>query len=74
MWFRDGTRREAKRLGISGYAKNLPNGDVEVLATGDDAALRSLAVWLHEGPPMASVSEVTEQPVERQEHQGFAVG
>ena len=32
VWFRDSARREAERLGISGYARNLPNGDVEVLA------------------------------------------
>jgi len=35
VWFRDSTRREALKLGITGYAKNLANGDVEVLAEGD---------------------------------------
>jgi len=61
VWFRDSTRREALKLGISGYAKNLPNGDVEVLANGDEAALDSLCQWLHEGPPMARVSSVREE-------------
>lgn len=61
VWFRDSTRREALQLGITGYAKNLPNGDVEVLAVGAEIALNSLCQWLHEGPPMAKVSSVLEE-------------
>ncbi len=64
VWFRDSTRREALKLGITGYAKNLANGDVEVLAEGDDVALNRLGQWLHEGPPMAKVSSVQERSVE----------
>ena len=60
VWFRDSARREAERLGISGYARNLPNGDVEVLASGTNVALAELALWLHEGPPLSKVSEVLE--------------
>ncbi len=66
VWFRDSTRREAERLGISGYARNLPNGDVEVLASGTDAALAELAHWLQEGPPLSKVSEVLEKVREQQ--------
>jgi len=65
VWFRDSTRREAERLGISGYVKNLPNGDVEVLASGTDAALAELTHWLHDGPPLSKVSEVLEQVSEQ---------
>lgn len=60
MWFRDSTRREAERLGISGYARNLSSGDVEVFASGTDAALTELALWLQQGPPLSKVSEVLE--------------
>lgn len=60
VWFRDSTRREAERLDISGYARNLPNGDVEVFASGTDVALAELALWLQEGPPLSKVSEVLE--------------
>ena len=60
VWFRDSTRREAERLNIRGYARNLPNSDVEVLASGTAAALNELAQWLQEGPPLAKVSEVLE--------------
>lgn len=58
VWFRESTRREAEALGITGHAKNLPDGSVEVLACGTPAALDRLAGWLGEGPPMARVSSV----------------
>jgi len=74
VWFRDSTRREALRLGINGYAKNLPNGDVEVLAVGQEAALDNLRLWLHKGPPLANVTEVSEESVESREPSGFEIG
>jgi acylphosphatase len=58
VWFRESTRREAIALGIAGYAKNMADGSVEVLACGDAAALERLAEWLRHGPPMAQVNNV----------------
>jgi acylphosphatase len=76
VWFRDSTRREALKLGISGYAKNLQNGDVEVFADGEASALDRLHQWLHKGPPMAKVSSVREKSVKSgtlTSHEGFTV-
>lgn len=58
VWFRDSTRREAERLGITGYAINLPDGNVEVLAWGETESLRELEAWLQQGPPLARVTRV----------------
>jgi len=58
VWFRESTRREAVALGITGYAQNLSDGSVRVLACGDPAALDRLAEWLRRGPPLARVSRV----------------
>ena len=58
VWFRASTREQALRLGLQGYASNLANGDVEVLAVGDANALDQLAAWLQHGPPMARVDAV----------------
>ncbi|WP_018953657.1 acylphosphatase [Thioalkalivibrio sulfidiphilus] len=58
VFYRASTRREARRLGLSGYAKNLPDGRVEVLAAGPCAAVGELEVWLWQGPPAAQVNEV----------------
>ena len=58
VWFRAGTRDVALRLGLSGHARNLASGEVEVLAMGDAIALRSLQEWLQVGPPLARVDAV----------------
>ncbi len=73
VWFRDSTRRRAEQLGITGYATNLANGDVEVLACGSPEALESLHEWLQTGPPLAKVSEVTERTVEVQAFSTFEI-
>jgi len=56
--FRYFTRRTARRLGIAGYVRNLPDGSVEALARGSDADLESLERRLREGPPGARVESV----------------
>ncbi len=51
-------------LHLTGYAKNLPDGRVEVVACGDRRDLASLRHWLAQGPPMASVDDVDCEMVE----------
>lgn len=58
VFFRASTRERARALGLVGYARNLPDGRVEVLAGGSEAALAELEAWLHEGPPAARVDAV----------------
>jgi acylphosphatase len=60
VYFRHSTRLEAKRLGVGGFARNLPDGSVEVLAHGTAAAVDELRVWLGRGPDQAKVTEVRE--------------
>ncbi len=74
VWFRDSTRREAERLGISGHAVNLADGGVEVLASGSAEALDTLATWLRRGPPLAAVSTLDVVFVEYQALEGFRIG
>lgn len=58
VFFRAATREQAKRLGVTGWVRNLPDGRVEVLACGERGQLEALVEWLHEGPPHANVSGV----------------
>ena len=62
--FRNFTQMNAKQLGINGYAKNLPNGKVEVVAEADKARLDALVALLKKGPRFARVDslEVDERP------------
>jgi len=66
VFFRASTRQRASELGVAGYAKNLPDGRVEVLAVGGAASVRELCEWLWVGPPGASVTrvEVTEVAID----------
>jgi acylphosphatase len=64
--FRAYTRDEALRLGLRGYARNLDDGRVEVVACGDAQAVEALADWLQHGPPMARVDALERHPVERE--------
>ena len=58
VFYRASARHKAIELGISGYARNLPDGRVEVLAAGSRQAVQSMIDWLHVGPPAAHVRGV----------------
>ncbi len=58
VWFRASTQQRAQSLGINGSAKNLLNGDVEVIACGEEQALSELREWLWQGPQFAKVGDV----------------
>jgi len=62
VFFRAATRERALALGVNGYARNLPDGRVEVLACGSRVAVQTLCDWLQEGPPAAVVTDVQCQP------------
>lgn len=49
--FRYTTQYEAKRLGLTGYAKNLDDGSVEVVACGEEGQVEKLMQWLKSGNP-----------------------
>ncbi len=74
VFFRDSTRRIAESLKITGYAINLPNGDVEVLACGARAAIAELAGWLQQGPRLAHVAEIIEREADYEDRQVFTTG
>lgn len=60
VYFRHSARIEAERLALTGYARNLPDGSVEVVARGPVGAVERLRQWLHRGPKMARVESVAE--------------
>jgi acylphosphatase len=60
VYFRHSARLEAGKLNIRGFARNLPDGSVEVLAQGATAAVEELRRWLGRGPAQARVDEVRE--------------
>ncbi|MDZ7595538.1 MAG: acylphosphatase [Thiobacillus sp.] len=59
VWFRESMRREAERLGVTGWVRNTPDGAVEAVVQGSDEAVGALIEWGHAGPPMARVERIT---------------
>lgn len=74
VWFRGATREQARKLGVTGWAKNLPDGRVEVLMCGSAEAVALLQQWLYEGPPMARVTDVEVTDDEWRNFSGFTIG
>ncbi len=64
VFFRAAARAEARRLGLSGWVRNLADGDVEAVACGDDSCLDDFAAWMWQGPPHARVDNVVSEVVE----------
>ncbi|WP_261817440.1 acylphosphatase [Vibrio gallicus] len=71
--FRYHTAHQGLKLGLSGYAKNLNNGSVEVVACGEEMRVAQLAKWLQQGPITASVESLDAQPIPFQHHSGFKI-
>lgn len=63
VFFRASARSQARAYGVVGYARNLPDGRVEVHAEGEVSAVDAFCDWLWEGPPAAEVTAVECKPV-----------
>jgi len=65
VWFRESTRREASRLGLAGWVRNLPGGRVEAVFEGAGGAVDAAVEWTRRGPERALVTSFdvfAEQP------------
>lgn len=58
--FRAWTEAEAARLGLSGWVRNRPDGDVEAVFSGPPAAVDAMLAACQQGPRFAAVERVTE--------------
>ncbi len=58
VFFRHNTKKKADELGLKGYAKNLPDGTVEVVAQGSQENLEELIAFIRKGPGIAQVTGI----------------
>ena len=58
VYYRSAASEQASVLGIRGWVRNMPSGQVELCAEGSRAVLEQLVAWCHLGPPAARVEEV----------------
>lgn len=58
VFYRDFTRRQAKKFNITGWVRNLFDGRVEVIAEGEEEDLKKFVEELKKGPPAARVKDI----------------
>lgn len=58
VFFRQGVKAEAERLGITGFTRNEPGGSVTITAEGDEENLQKLVEWCRKGTKYAKVKKV----------------
>lgn len=71
--FRAHTKQVADVLGVVGFVKNLPNGSVQVQATGEETMIYKLVDYCHHGPPNATVTKVSVEFGSSEVFDGFSI-
>ena len=74
VFYRASTQEQAEKYNVTGYARNLRDGSVEVLACGRPQSVETLCQWLWRGPLHASVENVVCSEVEQNPPVGFTTG
>lgn len=64
--YRLSAQSEARKLGVNGWVRNLPDGRVEAVLEGEKTAVEQMIQWCHQGPTAAIVKDiqVQEEPPE----------
>lgn len=71
--FRWSMQREARKLGVNGWVRNLPNGKVEAVIEGEKERVEALIGWAYQGPLLARVTRVEVRWEEPRGERGFRV-
>lgn len=66
VWYRGSMQQEARRLGLAGWVRNVPDGSVEAVVEGPAAGVGEILRWCRSGPAGARVADVTryDEPLE----------
>ncbi len=69
--YRDYVVRKAQALQVTGWVRNLQDGRVEILASGEEEALAAFLEATRTGPPFSSVADIDVFPAEDRQPKGF---
>jgi acylphosphatase len=58
VFYRQSAKQQAMNLGLVGYARNEPDGSVQIEVEGEKAAIERFVAWCRVGPPAARVERV----------------
>ncbi|HET9747149.1 MAG TPA: acylphosphatase [Chitinophagaceae bacterium] len=73
VFYRATAKDVADLIGVKGWVKNLPNDDVEIMATAAEDVLQKFIAWCKEGPPKARVDDVAVEELSPEEFKGFKI-
>jgi acylphosphatase len=73
VWFRAWTKEQADARGLAGWVRNCPDGSVEAVLSGKDAAVEELIDALHHGPRAAHVTDVRVAETDAPADSGFQI-
>lgn len=73
VYFRVSSQQKAIDYSLSGYARNLADGDVEVFLSGEEENVEKMLAWLAHGPDLAEVTKIQQKQVDWQEHSFFSI-
>jgi acylphosphatase len=73
VFYRQTAKEKANAIGIKGKVMNMPDGDVQIIATGTKEQLDKLLEWCRLGPPRAIVSNVTTHELSLQQFDSFYI-
>ena len=73
VFFRDSCKRISEEARVAGWARNNPDGRVEVVLEGEPSAVQQVIDWCRSGPDMAAVDSVDVNEEEPRGEQGFSI-
>ena len=73
VFFRIFTQKKAESLGLSGWARNLPDGRVEAVFEGESEMIKQILNWCDQGSPASQVDKVERLEEEPEGLKGFEV-
>ena len=73
VFFRASAREMARGLGLKGYVRNLPLGQVEMVLAGSPDKLQEALVWCRQGPPLAKVTQLQVTYEQAEPWPGFSI-
>lgn len=73
VFFRNNTRKKAIELGLNGYAKNLHDGNVEVVAEGKEEKINELIEFIKKNPGIAKVADIKIKEKNFENFKGFEI-
>ena len=73
VFYRATAKDVADQLDVKGWARNLPDRNVEITATATEEILSKFIEWCKQGPPKAKVDEVLIEELNHQEFKDFRI-